>query len=79
MSEETNRIPKLHRDRRKSNFYKQYGHLNDSEVLKELLYAEKEHREILSRIRATNHIMVWCLIVIPVLFVVSVLLMGILE
>lgn len=68
-----NRIPNLKGGKYKEKFYKDHGHLTDSEILKEILYIQKTQAGKLERIRSNTSTMVWWLIAIPI---ISVLIMA---
>jgi predicted nucleic acid-binding Zn ribbon protein len=74
-NEELNRIPQP--SAKKKKFYANFGHLTDSEVLKEILFAQQIQINRLERTRANTSTLVWFLIALPIIFFVLMFFLGI--
>jgi hypothetical protein len=55
---------------RRKVFNEIYLEYCDSEILKEILYSQKQNRDKLERIRKNTSILVWFLIVIPIILTI---------
>ncbi|MAN60203.1 MAG: hypothetical protein CMC08_10245 [Flavobacteriaceae bacterium] len=66
-------IPKT---KKRIKFHEKYGGLNDTETLKEILYATSLQVEKLEKIRSNTSILVWWLIAIPIVLFVIVVFFG---
>tara|TARA_R110002033_G_C3895715_1_gene239403 strand:- start:8350 stop:8580 length:231 start_codon:yes stop_codon:yes gene_type:complete len=61
---------------KKLKFIETYGVLGDSEILKELLFANQIQIEKLEKIRGNTSMLVWWLVAIPILSFILFLLLG---
>lgn len=57
-------------------FLETYNDLDDSETLKEILYAHTLQVEKLEKIRSNTSILVWWLVAIPIILVIIIVLFG---
>ncbi|MFY0714286.1 hypothetical protein J1D01_11450 [Seonamhaeicola sp. NFXS20] len=67
---------KIPTTKKRIKFLETYGDLDDSETLKELLYANKLQVEKLEKIRSNTSMLVWWLVAIPVFFVILAFALG---
>ena len=75
--QDLSRIPNLKSGKYKEKLYKDHSHLNDGEILKEILYIQKTQAGKLERIRSNTSTMVWWLIAIPIISVILMFFMGV--
>lgn len=57
-------------------FLEMYSDLDDSETLKEILFAHTLQVEKLEKIRSNTSMLVWWLVAIPILFFIIILFFG---
>ena len=50
------------------HFIKTYSEFDDSQTLKEILFAQKEQLDKLERIRTNTSVLVWFLVALPFIF-----------
>tara|TARA_R110002049_G_C8988447_1_gene548838 strand:- start:62 stop:295 length:234 start_codon:yes stop_codon:yes gene_type:complete len=67
---------KIPMTKKRIKFLETYGDLDDSETLKELLYANSLQVEKLEKIRSNTSMLVWWLVAIPILFFIIILFFG---
>lgn len=64
--------------KKKAKFLETYSELNDSETLKQILYAKSLQIEKLEKIRSNISILTWWIVGIPILIFLFFLLFGLL-
>ena len=67
---------KIPMTKKRIKFLETYGDLDDSETLKELLYANGLQVEKLEKIRSNTSMLVWWLVAIPIIFVILAFVFG---
>lgn len=67
---------KIPMTKKKIKFIETYGNLNDSETLKEILFAQTLKVEKLEKIRSNTSMLVWWLVIIPIILVLMFLFLG---
>ena len=67
---------KIPMTKKRIKFLETYSDLDDSETLKELLFANTLQVEKLEKIRSNTSILVWWLVVIPIIFVILAFVFG---
>jgi len=67
---------KIPMTKKRIKFLETYSDLDDSETLKELLFANTLQVEKLEKIRSNTSMLVWWLVAIPILFFIIVLFFG---
>ena len=63
---------KLQLSKNRSDFNERYADLNDSDIQREILFAQKITNIKLEKIRSNTSVLVWFLIVIP--FILAILI-----
>lgn len=58
-------------------FKERFGDLNDSDTLKEILFAQHLQFEKLEKIRSNTSVLVWWLIAVPLIVGMILLFMGV--
>lgn len=67
---------KIPMTKKRIKFLETYSDLDDSETLKELLFANTLQVEKLEKIRSNTSMLVWWLVAIPILFFIIILFFG---
>ena len=67
---------KIPMTKKRIKFLETYSDLDDSETLKELLFANTLQVEKLEKIRSNTSILVWWLVAIPIIFVILAFVFG---
>lgn len=62
--------------KKRIKFLKTYSDLDDSEILKEILFANSLQVEKLEKIRSNTSMLVWWLIAIPIIFFIIIIFFG---
>lgn len=67
---------KIPMTKKRIKFLKTYADLDDSEILRELLFLNQLQLDKLEKIRSNSSMLVWWLVAIPVIMVIVVLIFG---
>jgi hypothetical protein len=67
---------KIPMTKKRIKFLETYSDLDDSETLKELLFANTLQVEKLEKIRSNTSMLVWWLVAIPIIFVILAFMFG---
>lgn len=67
---------KIPMTKKRIKFLETYSDLDDSETLKELLFANTLQVEKLEKIRSNTSMLVWWLVAIPILFFIIIMFFG---
>lgn len=67
---------KIPMTKKRIKFLETYSDLDDSETLKELLFANTLQVEKLEKIRSNTSMLVWWLVAIPIIFVILAFVFG---
>ncbi|HMB99871.1 MAG TPA: hypothetical protein VKN14_02415 [Flavobacteriaceae bacterium] len=62
--------------KKRIDFLKTYGDLDDSQLLLEIAYAQSLQIDKLDKIRSNTSMLVWWLVAIPILFFIIVFFFG---
>ena len=70
--------PKIKITAERIKFMDNYGELDDSNTLKEILFANQLQFEKLEKIRSNTSKLVWWLVVVPIIIIILILLLKLL-